>query len=357
MSNWTYSREFSRFPLMAATGYTMARQGRNLMYNPESKSCYTVVCSSTQHVRYFWDTNHPKWHELDTIAETMGFTGECPSWSRLSRFVYETHVTNKKSGIRTHRDFELMAEKKYFWHFHKVIPGSHGNATELDIKGAYARSITRNESLYLIAPFRPADDGGAMERFKNLVPILPKKLRLCLVGFLSTNKMVQFYEDKKKPGELTKREIRLCYDGGVFNRIHASLAGLYTFLGEMERIAHADCIRIHTDSLLVKETIPTANLNAMMRLSKKEGYELAVKGHGNCVLFGLNEGVLGGRIIGNPRLILQQWDAYIKGIEREATRVEALDKRLSGLNYKNERFSIRQARELIGMMPEDIIIE
>lgn len=357
MSNWTYSREFSRFPLMAATGYVLGRKGRNMMYNPESKSCYTVVCNGSQHVKYFWDTHNPKWGELDEIARIMGFTGDCPSWSRLSKFVYETHVTPHKSGIRTHRDFELMADKKFFWHFHKVIPGSHGNATELDVKGAYAKSITRNESLYLVAPFRPADDGGAMERFRDLVPILPKKLRLCLVGFLSTNKMVQYYENPAIPGELTKRSFYHCYDGGVFNRIHASLAGLYTFLGEMERIAQRDCIRIHTDSLLIKQSIPTANLNAMMRLAKKNDFELAVKGHGNAVLFGLNEGVLGGRIIGNPKLILQQWDDYIKGIEREATRVETLDKRLSNLPYKNDRFSIRQARELVGMMPSDILID
>ena len=55
-------------------------------------------------------------------------------------------------------------------------------------------------------------------------------------------------------------------------------------------------------------------------------------------------------------MILQRWDAYIKGIEREATRVEQLDKRLRSLPYKNERFSIRQARELLGMMPTDIIV-
>lgn len=326
------------------------------MYNPESKSCYTVVCAATQHVRYFWDTNNPKWQELDDIAKMMGFPGEYPSWSRLSKHVFEAHVTDKKSGIRTHRDFEIMADRKFFWHFHKVIPGTHGNATEIDIKGAYAKSITRNDSLYLVAPFRPADDGGAMDKFRALIPILPKKLRLCLVGFLSSRTMTQFYEDKDFPGELRKRAFYHCYDGGIFNRIHASLAGLYTFLGEMERLASADCIRIHTDSILIKETIPTSSLNAMMRLAKKNDFELAVKGHGNAVLFGLNEGVLGGRIIGNPRLILRQWDDYIRGIEREATRVEKLDKRLSSLPYKNERFSIRQARELIGMMPEDIII-
>lgn len=356
MSNWTYSRSFSRFPLMAATGYTLNGKGRNMMYNPESKTCYTVVDSSTQHVRYFWDSEHPKWLQLDEIASTMGFTGECPSWSRLSKFVYETHVTTAKSGIRTHRDFELMAAKKFFWHFHKVIPGTHGNATELDIKGAYAKSVTRNESLYLIAPFRPADDNGAMQKFKNLVPILPKKLRLCLIGFLSTNTMTQWYSDPDKPGELKNRVFKHCYDGGVFNRIHASLAGLYTFLGEMEKIAREDCIRIHTDSLLIKASIPTTNLEAMIRLTKQNDFELAIKGHGNAVLFGLNEGVLGGRIIGNPKLILQQWDAYIKGIERESTRVEELDARLKTLPYKNERFSIRQARELIGRMPSDILI-
>lgn len=356
MSNWTYSREFSRFPLMAATGYLLQRKGRNLMYNPESKSCYTVVCNSTQHVKYFWDSENPKWQELDEVAKMMGFPGEYPSWSRLSKYVYQTHVTPHKSGIRTHRDFELMASKKFFWHFHKVIPGSHGNSTELDIKGAYAKSVTRNESLYLIAPFRPAPDGGAMERFRDLVPILPKKLRLCLIGFLSIHTMTQWYEDPKEPGVLAKRQFFNCYDGGVFNRIHASLAGLFTFLEEMEKIAQEDCIRIHTDSLLIKETIPTSNLNALMRLAKKNDFDLAVKGHGNAVLFGLNEGVLGGRIIGNPKVILHRWDAYIKGIEREATRVEQLDKRLRSLPYKNERFSIRQARELLGMMPTDIIV-
>lgn len=356
MPSWTYARVFSQFPLMAATGYTLNGKGRNLMYNPESKSCYTVVDSSQHHVRYFWDTANPKWQQLDEISEMMGFTGDCPSWSRLSKFVYETHVTDKKSGIRTHRDFELMAKIKCFWHFHKVIPGSHGNATELDIKGAYARSVTRNDSLYLVAPFRPADDGGAMDKFKKLIPILPKKLRLCLIGFLSMNSMTQWYATPNKVGELSKRTFFHCYDGGVFNRIHASLAGLYTFLGEMERIANKDCIRVHTDSLLIKESIPTANLNAMMKLAKKNDYELAVKGHGNAVLFGLNEGVLGGRIIGNPKLILRQWDDYIKGIERESTRVEELDKRLQSLPYKNERFSIRQAREIVGMMPQDILI-
>jgi hypothetical protein len=38
-------------------------------------------------------------------------------------------------------------------------------------------------------------------------------------------------------------------------------------------------------------------------------------------------------------------------------RVAELDRRVAHLPYKNERFSIRQSRELIGMKPHNIIIE
>lgn len=357
MTYWTYSREYTRFPLMAATGYTLGGNARNMMYNPESKYCYTVVDNSARHVKYFWDLNNPKWQELDTIAAQLGFTGDCPSWSRLSKFVYETHVTPHKSGIRTHRDFERMAHLGCFWHFHKVVPGSHGNTFELDVKGAYARSVTKADSLWLVAPFRSADDGGAMERFKALIPILPKKMRLCLIGFLSSNTMTHWRKHPTREGELKKHCFFHCFDGGVFNRIHASLAGLFTFLEEMERIACQDIIRMHTDSLLVKTTISTKNLNALFRKAEQSGYELAVKGHGDAVLFDLNAGVIGGRIIGNPRSVLIQWDNYIKGIEREALRVAELDRRVAHLPYKNERFSIRQSREIIGMKPHNIVLE
>lgn len=341
---------------MAATGHTMMTPGANLIYNPESRTCFTVVDPRRQHVTYFWDTVTPQWGELDAVADLMGFPHDCASWSRLSKWVYQEHVTREISGIKPHRDFRLMSEKKFFWHFHKIVEGNHGNCTELDVKGAYARSITREESLYLEAPFRPRPDNGAMERFKALVPILPKKMRLCLIGYLASGKMTQFYLDPARPGSLSQREIRMCYDGGVFNRIHASLAGLYSFMHEMEMLAHDDCVRVHTDSLLIKESLPDAQLNAMLRLAKKEGYELACKGHGNAVLFNLNEGVLGGRIIGNPRLILRRWDAYIKGIEREMERVAKLDVRLEKLPYKNERYSLSQAREIIYGMPQSVII-
>lgn len=356
MTDWTYSRQYSKFPLMAATGYTLDGRARNMMYNPESKYCYTVVDNSARHVRYFWDLNNPKWQELDTIAAELCFPGDCPSWSRLSKYVYETHVTPHKSGIRCHRDFEKMAKLGCFWHFHRVVPGTHGNSFELDIKGAYAKSITNTDSLWLVSPFRSADDGGAMDKLKQLIPILPKKMRLCLIGFLSSNVMTHWRRDPDNPTKLRKHSFYHCFDGGVFNRIHSSLAALYSFLHEMEMIACQDVIRIHTDSLLVKTTIPTKNLNALFRKAEKSGYELAVKGHGNAVLFDLNSGVIGGRIIGNPRSVLNQWDAYIKGVERESLRVAELDRRVAHLPYKNERFSIRQSRELIGMKPHNIIL-
>lgn len=353
--SWTYSREFSAYPLMAATGKVVEGSGLTLIYNPDSRTCYTVVDNRARHVTYIWDTNRPSWVELDNIAAAFGFPDDCPSWSRLCKYIYRTQVTSELSGLKPHRDFVLMAEKKFFWHFHKCVPGYHSNATELDIKGAYANSITRHDSLYLKAPFNPVDDGGAMDRLKKLIPILPKKLRLCLIGFLASNKMFQYYVDPAQPELLATRVVPICYDGGVFNRIHASLAGLYHFLIEMDAIAGDDCVRIHTDSLLIKESIPDIRLEKLFSKCKNEGYELAVKGHGNSVLFNINEAVIGGRIVGNPKIILKRWDAYIRGIEREATRVAELDKRMGHLAYKNERYSIAQARELISLKPRDII--
>lgn len=332
---------------MAATGSTMLTKGANLIYGDESRDCYTVVDPSRRHVRYYWDSDRPGWGELDGCAAMMEFPGDAPSWSRLSKFVFQRHVTEKFSGIKPHRDFVLMSEKKFFWHFHKVTPGAHSNATELDVKGAYSKAITNQPSLYLEAPFRPKDDGGAIERLRELIPLLPKKMRLCLIGYLASGKMTQFYYNPQFPDGLQRRDVKICYDGGIFNRIHASLAGLYSFMQELTSIAGDDCIRAHTDSVLIKETIPNATLTSLLRKAKTSGYEMACKGHGNAVLFNLNEGVLGGRIIGNPKLILRRWESYIKGIELESERVFSLDSRLSHLPYKNERYSLSQARELM----------
>lgn len=351
---WTHSLVLSDFPQLESVGSLFSGSNLSLICPPDAGYSYCVIDKRKQHCTYYWPLHSDSLDYLFKQCSIYNFDTDAPSWSRLSKHLFRTFVTDKKSKIRPHPNFLALSRQGFHWHSTVFQNGVFNNCTELDIKAAYATKILSNQSLYMTGPARYADDSGAIERLSELLSFLDKRLRLVLIGWLSSNYLTTYEAHPSKPFHLIRKSFNTCYDGGVFNCIHWSLKQLWNDMQEFAGIAGSDCIRAHTDSLLIDEQISTKRLNALLKLIHARGYEISVKGHGQAILFELNLGILGGRIIGPVKSALPLFDDYVRAVGPAAFALPDLDKRLAHLPYKNERLSVKQGRKMLGYSQQQL---
>jgi hypothetical protein len=353
-SPWTHSLHISRHPQLEATGKTFLEPSASLICPSDTGRAFTVMSRSKRHVWYYWPPDSDSLDMLFTLCQKYDFKTDAPSWSRLSKHIFRTFVSEDKSNIRPHPNFEFLATSKWHWHNFKYVPGVFANVTEIDVKSAYTTAILKHPSIYLKRPFHYEDDKGAMNRLAALIPQLEKKLRLVLIGWLSAGRMRQFIPDPARPFMLKCVEFQSYYDGGVFNLIHCALKELWDLMQELGEVAPEYTPRVHTDSLWIDECIPDNKLKSLLYLLDTRGYNVGVKGHGKAVIWELNTAVLGGRIVGIPSYTLPMFDEYAKAVGAAAFDLKEIDKRLRHLPYKNERLSVRQGREVLKYTQQQI---
>jgi len=168
-----------------------------------------------------------------------------------------------------------------------------------------------------------------------------------MIGWLSGYQLNALQVDKTNPRKLEKFVIRKTYDGGVFNCIHVALYNLYRMLRDVDAIDPDNVPRIHTDSMWIDSRIRTSNLERMLDTIKGNNFKLAVKGHGMAKMWDLNTAVLGGRLVGTPMKVISLYDFERVQFPEMMTLLTPLDERFKALPYRNERYSIKQAKGIM----------
>lgn len=352
-STWSHELCLSENPALESLGCLLEGGSKFMIEAPEATRAYAVIDRNRQLVRYYWHINSSTLPELMEECKTHGFPTNAPSWSRLCKHVFINEIGEGTSGIRIHPFYKGLAEQKWHWHCTRAIPGYFENVSEIDIKSAYAQSILNQPTMYRESRHACRPDNGMMERWREVYPKLSKKLRLAMVGWLSSNMMSTLVPPK--PGEmmLQRKIIYKCYDGGIFNTIHEGLYSLYGMMTQLAHISLQHVPRVHTDSFWVTGDIPNNKLEAMLDLIEDKGYQCSIKGHGDAVIFDLNSAILGGHIIGIPSIAAKQFEKFCKQNPQIDWSVKDLDPRLRHLPYKNERLSLRQHQQINAMLGID----
>lgn len=356
MSEYTHKLTVVKNPHFEAIGALYEGGSKFVIPPPEPNRSWCLVDRNKRHVEYFWKEGSDSLPLLIAACEKHGYKTDAPSWSRLCRFIWESEINPKPSKIPLHPYAIKLATDKRHWHKTKVVPGLYPNITEIDIKSAYAQSFANQPSVLMHSHLRAGEDGGAIHRWQNLFPKLDKRVRLAMIGWLSGFELPVLELGKGKDEPLRRYKIRKTYDGGVFNSIHIALYTLYRMLADVESIDPDNVPRIHTDSLWIDARIRTENLVRMIDRIKGNGYELAVKGHGQAQLYDLNSGVLGGRLIGIPQKVLPRFEYDRAQFPWLFHEVAALDDRFLGFKYRNERYSISQIQAIMKLTGESMIV-
>lgn len=347
MSSWTHKLVMCDFPHFDAIGGLYQGKGRFVIPPPEEHRSWCLVDRSKQVVYYYWRRGSESLIKLLAACDKHGFVTDAPSWSRLSRFIWEKEISPLPSTIKPHPYAVQLAKDKRHWHYTKCVPGIYMSITEIDIKSAYAQSFANQPSIWMESPLKVIDDKGAMQRWQALYPYLDKQVRLSMIGCLSGYEFQTLTPGASPQVPLKRGVVRKVYDGGVFNTIHIALFKLYKLLKQVEAIAPEFIPRVHTDSFWVDARIPTDKLNMMLNIIKTNGFRLTVKGHGQSHLYDLNSGVIGGRLIGIPQKVLPMFDLDAIQYPDLTTYVEPLDKRFAHLEYHNERFTVGKIRAIM----------
>lgn len=347
MSDWTYELILCEHPQLSAIGTLREGGSKFAIIPPEPNRSWCVVDRNKQHVYYFWQRGSENLAKLIEACETYGFPTEAPSWSRLCKHLWKQAISPTPSKIKPNIYALTLARDKRHWHGCKCVPGIYENIAEIDIKSAYAQSVANGLSLYHGGYGKPIDDGGLIEKWRDLYPTLDKRTRLAMIGWLSTVELRSVsLEDGHNP-RLVKKTFSKIYDGGIFNSIHYALWNLFQMLTALNKIAPAMIPRIHTDSLWVDSRIDNNPLIRIFNHIKQQNFEISCKGHGQAFLYDLNTAILGGRLIGIPGKALDKFDADYHVIGQKALQVMPLDERFGHLNYRNDRYSVAQAQAIM----------
>lgn len=258
---------------------------------------HTLVRGSN--IYTYWPKNSLSRGQLIEACKALDINPEGMTGGRLCRLILKDIVGLKHKGTFFSDRHKALAKDGYHWHYTKLIPGQHGNCLEFDIKSAYFSSLFRFPSLLLSNSGKFVSDDGAMENLKALNPLLPKWLRLQLLGVLSAHERRYFVVKDDGKGKRMKMVVQheIAY-GQAFNTAHESILNLYKLMQRIDLIAGDYCVRMHTDSFTLKSDLPLEVFDEICELIVNFGSDLWLKKQGHCTFFDLNTGLIGKQCIG-----------------------------------------------------------
>lgn len=271
-----------------------------LLFKGRSQDHPNVVVRGS-HVHTWWPSRSGLRGQVTEACNTFGFDPEHATAGRLARFILKeiVRLPEDESGWDGH--YLRIARQGWHWHHMHCTPGYHGPCGEFDIKGAYAASLLSGESFLYDRKRGYLDDSGALENLRNLLPVIPKWLRMVLLGVVASYELSAYTLDKSNPeGNLKEIKIRKVSHGAAFNAVHLAILRLYGDMAKILEIGEDDIVRTHTDCFWMKLSIEETVEEKIWKYLKKRGYEIACKRFGNAFLEDVNCGVIGGHRVGVP---------------------------------------------------------
>ena len=291
----TYATEIGGYP--AALAYALKIDGQ-LFTGKTRDSAHTVVRGSN--VVTFWEENSSARKNVLNAAKIFNFDGEHLTSGRLSRKILKEIVGLDAKGTYYGRSYRKLARNGFHWHYMKCIPGYHPYLIEFDLKSAYLTSLLKGRTFFYHELYGWQDDSGALENLREIEPLIPKWLRLTMLGIIASHKTTHYRVTKNEDGGvvITPKTISKVDFGAAFNAVHGAILRTYRTLKRVDEIAKGSCARIHTDSFAISPEIEEKKEAEIFELLSSKGFDTSVKASGSAHFINLNEGCIGKKLIG-----------------------------------------------------------
>lgn len=266
----------------------------------------TILCG--RNCVTFWEEDSNLRAKVRDACREYGFPPENMTAGRLAkaflRDIAGLDVSQTSYGDRAFK----MAKRGSHWHYQHVETGYHRFLIEFDLKSAYFTSLFHGKSLLWDESKGWLDDGGALEVLRLLSPRIPKWLRLVILGVIASHKQ-QFYTiEQREDGErfLQLKTMSKVSYGAAFNAAHKAVNRTYQCMKKIHEIGGEDIKRIHTDSFALSVSCSGEVERNILEFLEKNEYAYTVKGYGSSHFLNLNEGIIGGKLIGVKTSVFDQ---------------------------------------------------
>lgn len=283
-------------------GYSAAlseliEKGGQLFSGDDTDGCTTIVRGSL--VTRFWTPKSAKKGKLIEACQTFGYEPYGMTGGSLCRAIIKDIIELPFKDTRFSDTYRDIAKKGEHWHYQHIQVGDHGKTIEYDLTSAYMTQFLRLPSMLLMDKDTFADDNGAMERLKDIMPLFPKWLRVQFLGVLASHSRTTTIRVKNGAEWEIKKTITpsISY-GAAFNAAHRAILRVWKIMRHIHSIFGEDAKRIHTDSFLISQNVLLSKLRTAFDFLESHEQEIQIKAIGRSCFFDLNEGLIGTKIIG-----------------------------------------------------------
>jgi len=296
----------------------LIQKGGQLYSGDSTDGCTTVVRGC--YVTRFWESRSNKRGKVMDACNTFGYDSYGMTGGSLCRKIIDDILQLPYKNTPFSNTYRKIAEQGKHWHYQYVLTGDHGKTIEYDLSSAYMTQFLRLPSMILLGKDEFADDNGAMEKLRTIMPLFPKWLRVQFLGVLASHNRTTITRFKEGNEWTVKKTITpsITY-GGAFNAAHRAILRVYRIMEQVHRLAGEDCKRIHTDSFLLSQGIHIPKLQAIFDFLESNEQELQIKAIGRSCFWDLNEGVIGTKIIGSKPMVATKMKVSRFTQVREAT--------------------------------------
>lgn len=281
------------------------------------KECYT-----------FWSPDSKSYGQCGLLADNISFPHEHFTPGRIASFLLEKVVGIDPSYGTPDPVFIKLAKDGFHWHYTHVETGYHYYLLEFDLCAAYATSLGQFDSPYFSMNQQTTPNPSVMESLRVALAIVPKWMRLVMLGQMATHKMTFVTMPNRANGDykLKWQTINKIKYGYAFNQVHRSILRVYRLLEAVHKIGGDSIKRIHTDSFTLSADCDTTIEAEIFKLLDDKGFSYSCKAQGSSHFFGLNSGIIGRKFVGVPFEIREQIRALPEKPKRVYITPEQLER-------------------------------
>ncbi|MGB9694090.1 MAG: hypothetical protein ACPLYF_04535 [Fervidobacterium sp.] len=280
----------------------LIEKGGQLYGGDSDGGCTTVVRGC--YVTRFWEPRSAKKGKMIEACETFGYNPYGMTGGSLCRKIIDDILQLPYKNTPFSNTYRKLAEQGKHWHYQYILTGDHGRTIEYDLSSAYMTQFLRLPSMILLGKDEFADDGGAMDKLRTIIPLFPKWLRVQFLGVLASHSRTTITRVKEGNDWAIKKTITpsITY-GGAFNAAHRAILRVYRIMEQVHKLAGDDCKRIHTDSFLLSQGVYVSKLQSIFDFLESNGQDVQIKAIGRSCFWDLNEGIIGTKIIGSKPMV------------------------------------------------------
>lgn len=260
----------------------------------------TVVSGKNTYT--FWEPGSTNYGRCKLLAEEVGFPHEHFTSGRIAKFILKDVCGLDPAGTYVEPRCLALARDGFHWHYTHVETGYHPYLLEFDICAAYATMLGKYESFFFNTSLKTPTDCGSLSNLKNLLPTLPKWIRLVMIGMIASHRMTFATMPNRKSGDVLLKwnTLEKVSYGAAFNQVHRAILRLYRCMQRVHELGSVHIKRMHTDSFALSVDCPNVVEEQVFAYLDEQGLEYTCKGQGTSHFLDLNQGIVGRKFIGVP---------------------------------------------------------